>query len=127
MVLPFFSPLHLDFCGCGSGRGEEPGGAKVRPPDSDPFSNVEFRKNLQAGQDKSLAANLTHFSLAKTYGLFNAVCGAGLITSSWALTFCRPAASASICFCWCAMVASCCSFLRCSLRNSLSNIAFTWS
>src|SRR5437899_2936570 len=32
-------------------------------------------------------------------------CGAGLLVSSCALTFCKPALSASICFCWCATVA----------------------
>ena len=38
---------------------------------------------------------------------FNTVCGAGLFNSSCALTFCRPAVSASICFCCLAMVAAC--------------------
>src|SRR5437588_7418548 len=50
------------------------------------------------------------------YLLFKTTCGAGLLDSSWALTFCRPAVSASICF-------SNRSTLRCSFRNSLSNIA----
>src|SRR5881227_3625403 len=63
--------------------------------------------------------------------LFVTTFGAGLPTSSWALTFCRPAVSASICFCWRATVASCfaaldftwaitasCSCtLLCALRN----------
>src|SRR6266498_5109523 len=76
----------------------------------------------------------------------------GLAVASWALTFwicaaCsfKRAVTASICFCCCAIVASslslfawesfrCCasaasnfSTFWCSLRNSLSNIAFTWS
>jgi hypothetical protein len=59
--------------------------------------------------------------------LFKTTCGAGLLASSCALTFCSPAVSVSICFCWRAIVASCSSFLECSLRNSLSNIAFTAS
>src|SRR4029077_10951150 len=59
--------------------------------------------------------------------VFETGCGAALITSSCALTFCRPAVSTSICFCWRAMIAPCSSILRCALRNSLSNIAFTWS
>ena len=32
-------------------------------------------------------------------------CGAGLLASSWALTFCKPAVSDSICFCRRAFVA----------------------
>jgi hypothetical protein len=52
---------------------------------------------------------------------------AALLTSSCALTLCRPAVTASICFCKRAMVASCSSIRRCALRNSLSNIAFTAS
>jgi hypothetical protein len=38
-------PRQVDFCGCGSGRGEEPGGAKGPAPDSDPFTNVDHGKN----------------------------------------------------------------------------------
>jgi hypothetical protein len=34
------------------------------------------------------------------------VCVAGLLRSSSALTFCRPAVSTSICFCCCALLAS---------------------
>jgi hypothetical protein len=52
---------------------------------------------------------------------------AGLLTSSCALTFCRPAASASICFYWRAVIAPSSCTVWCSLRNSLSNIAFTAS
>ncbi len=55
--------------------------------------------------------------------------------ASCSLTFCNPAVSASICFCWraivawksffsCAMVAACSCILPWSLRNSLSNVAF---
>ena len=36
---------------------------------------------------------------------FSTVCGAGLLTSSWALTFCKPAVSASIAFCCRAIIA----------------------
>jgi hypothetical protein len=64
---------------------------------------------------------------ANLYGLFRTVCAAGLFSSSCALTFCRPAASASICFCCCAIVVFNSCTVRCSLRNSLSNIAFTCS
>jgi len=46
---------------------------------------------------------------------------------SCALTFSRPAVSASICLCWRVMIASCSCTWRCSLRNSLSSIAFTAS
>src|SRR4029453_15124870 len=43
----FFSfPAELDFWNCGSGRDEEPSGAKGPPPDSDPFNDAEYRKNL---------------------------------------------------------------------------------
>src|SRR6266498_304354 len=84
--------------------------------------------------------------------LFKTVCGAASVTSSpprdglavasWALTLCRPALSPSICPCWHAIFESnsfCCratvarksfvsfSTLRCSLRNSFSNIALTAS
>jgi len=41
-----FSPAELLFWNCGSGRGEEPSGGKCPPPDSDPFIEVEFAKNL---------------------------------------------------------------------------------
>jgi hypothetical protein len=41
--LPF--PAQLDFWNCGSGRGEEPGGERGFPPDSDPFSNAESEEN----------------------------------------------------------------------------------
>jgi len=54
------------------------------------------------------------------------VCGA-LLSSSSAHTLCRPAVSASICLCWRSAFASNSWSLRCSFRNSLSNIAFTWS
>jgi hypothetical protein len=45
MVLPFFSPLSLILWNRGSGRGEELGGEVSPPPDSDPFSDVEFGEN----------------------------------------------------------------------------------
>jgi hypothetical protein len=38
--------------------------------------------------------------------MFLTVCAAGLLSSSWALTFCSPAVSASICFCCLAMIDS---------------------
>src|SRR5437667_3415110 len=61
------------------------------------------------------------------YSLFRPVCGAGLLISSWSVIVWRPAVSAAICFCSLARIAPCSSTLRCSLRNSLSNIAFTAS
>ena len=42
----------------------------------------------------------------------------GLAAASCALTFCRPALSASICFCWRAIVAAWSCTVLCSLRNS---------
>jgi hypothetical protein len=45
MVLSF-SPAGITSWGCGSGRGEEPSGGRSPPPDSDPFSDVKFAKNL---------------------------------------------------------------------------------
>jgi hypothetical protein len=38
---------------CGSVRGEEPGGARRPPPDSNPFSDAEFCENLTARQAQS--------------------------------------------------------------------------
>jgi len=64
-------------------------------------------------------------SLRQRHRSFKTVSGAGLFSSSCALTFCRPAVSASICFCKRAMVAPCSCTVLCSLRNSLSSIAFT--
>ena len=45
-VLPFFFPAAVRSGIAGSGRGEEPSGAKGPPPDSDPFSDVESGENL---------------------------------------------------------------------------------
>src|SRR5438552_8557290 len=80
-------------------------------------------------------------STSQLYGLFATTCGAGLFTSSWALTFWICAACSlswavrvSIPFCCCAtvdfnsvMLACCSSTFLCSLRNSLSSITFTSS
>src|SRR5262245_20097221 len=46
--LPF--PAQLDFWNRGSGRGEEPGGEKGFPPDSDPFGAAELPKISVARQ-----------------------------------------------------------------------------
>src|SRR6266550_1589891 len=45
----------IHFYNCGSGRGEAPWRGGYPPPDSNPFSDVECRKNLQVGQDKIAA------------------------------------------------------------------------
>ena len=91
----------------------------------------------------------------RIYSLLATICGARLVTSSWALTFwicdaCSFKVAVKICIspCYCAnvdfscamiascfdaldfscaIVASCSWILPCSLRNSLSNIAFTAS
>ena len=69
-----------------------------------------------------------------SYRLFNAVCPTALPTSICALTFwilescsLRRANDCFYLLFSCAMVASCSCTFRCSLRNSLSSIAFTWS
>src|SRR6266446_7200199 len=75
-----------------------------------------------------------HRYTLQLYGLFVTTCGAGLLTSTWALTFWICAACSLSCavrtsipFACCATVVSkFCTFL-CSLRNSLSNIALTCS
>ena len=87
---------------------------------------------LEPGRDSVAAAGVTALQLHR---LFTTVCGAGLLASSWALTFWICVASSLSCVC--ASVALKSSFavrswllartLRCSLRNSLSNIAFTAS
>ncbi len=63
------------------------------------------------------------------YCSLTTICGAGRLIPTCAVTFCKPAVSASICFCCSASSDSksfvSCSTFRCSLRNSLSNIAFT--
>jgi hypothetical protein len=57
MVLPFFSPLRLDFWTAGPEETKNPAGQKKCPtPDSDPFNDAEFGKNLRAWQDKLLSA-----------------------------------------------------------------------
>jgi len=61
--------------------------------------------------------------LTTLYRLFGTVCCAGLFSSSWALTFCKPAVSASICFCCSTTVVFNSCIVRCSLRNSFSNAA----
>ena len=98
--LPF--PRYVDTAITGPEEAKNPAG-KSPPPDSDPFSDAEVWKK-SAGLPRQIADPLTTRMKSlivwlNSYGLFNAVCGAGLITSSWALTFCRPAASTSICFC----------------------------
>ncbi len=50
-------------------------------------------------------------TLARFYGLLTE-CGAGLLASSCALTFCNPAVTASICFCCWAFAASCFSTIE---------------
>src|SRR6266480_7830375 len=73
-------------------------------------------------------------STSQLYGLFATTCGAGLFTSSWALTFwicaaCSLSCATMVCislFSW-LMLACCSSTFLCSLRNSLSNITFTSS
>jgi hypothetical protein len=50
-------------------------------------------------------------TLARFYRLLTE-CGAGLLTSSCALTFCNPAVIASICFCCWAFAASCFSTIE---------------
>ena len=64
-------------------------------------------------------------------GYFRTRRGVGLLASSWAFTFSKPEVSDLICFSCAASLDSksffSCSTLRCSLRNSLSNMAFTAS
>src|SRR5262249_32779722 len=120
---------------------------RVHNPDRSPFP-IQSRHPAQAptGFVEVVSDDFPVFHRhGCIYRLFSTVCGAALLTSSCALTFCSPALSASICF-WCcaavacrsffnsAMVASCSCTLRCSstnalcsLRNSLSNIALTIS
>src|SRR5438034_9869824 len=64
MVLPFVAPLGYVLARAGPEETKNLAG-RNSPPDSDPFSDVEFQKNLQAWQDKSPAANFSHSSLAK--------------------------------------------------------------
>jgi hypothetical protein len=57
-------------CDCGSGRGEEPSGGECPPPDSDPFNDVEFWKNL-VRMSRQFAASLNHrFEFQKRSQLF---------------------------------------------------------
>jgi hypothetical protein len=56
MVFPFFFPAELILCNCGSGRGEEPERGKSPPPDSDPFSQRDFAKNL-TGLSSTISAS----------------------------------------------------------------------
>src|SRR5919197_654599 len=42
----FLFPAQLILWNCGSGSGEEPSGERSAPPDSDPFSEGEFGRNL---------------------------------------------------------------------------------
>jgi hypothetical protein len=127
-------PRCVRFRTAGSGRGEEPSGAKVLRLIQIRLATSSLEKIFRLGKTNCLPANDANRRerdrqpvWLKSYRLFNAICGAGLITSSWAFTFCRPRASTSICFCWRAIVTCCSSFLRCSFKNSLSNIAFTCS
>ena len=96
-------------------------------------ARYELRNNLlnaRCAKPKYARCNVgpsTAASLGFVYWLFRTVCGADLLTSSCARSFCRSAVTASICFCKRAMIASCSSIRRCALRNSLSNIAFTAS
>ena len=79
--------------------------------------------------------------MQQLYGLLTSVCFAPLLASGCVLTFCRPAVSASICFCCSArlvsksfrcctiadfrfvIVASCCSTLRPHLGRNLAHEA----
>src|SRR5436190_3446819 len=85
---------------------------------------------------------------SELYGLLTTICGAGLVTSSWALTFwicaacslsCALRTSIPICCCatvdfssamlacWFSILLCCSSTLLCSLRNSLSIMFHTCS
>src|SRR5206468_7851477 len=80
---------------------------------------------------KRSAVPVRHCELVPPYGGTNLLASSpprdGLAAASCALTFCKPAVSASICFCWRAIISCWSRMLRCALRNSLSNIAFTAS
>jgi hypothetical protein len=156
MVLPFF-PRFVRFLRLrGPEEAKNLAGQKCPPPDSDPYSDIEFGENLQAWQDKSLPANLPsgsrktatlsasrlpHRSPAaagrrrvdsravwlKSYRFVNAVCRIGLLISICALTLWICAACSFTVAARIASIPSSCSTFLCSLRNSLSNIALTIS
>ena len=68
MVLPFF-PGCVDCVVCGSRGGEEPSGEDP-PPDSNPFSDAQFGKNL-ASLSSQFAGSVNHrFKLQKRGQLF---------------------------------------------------------
>src|SRR6476661_8833316 len=57
-IFPFlFLSRRIHFYNRGSGRGEATWRGGHPPPDSDPFSDVDFGKNPPAWQDKLLPAN----------------------------------------------------------------------
>jgi hypothetical protein len=110
----FHPPTRRNACHCRDVRQQS---RFVRPVRSKADTQPQLCPALQR-----LSAMISQ-CFTRAYGLFRTVCGAALLTSSCALTFCRPALSAAISFRNAAMVVSCCSFFLCSLRNSLSNIA----
>jgi hypothetical protein len=63
------SPLY-DFCGRGSGRGEEPGGARRPPPDSNPFNDCRVLKKLDNPSRQFAASENGRFEFDKRRQLF---------------------------------------------------------
>ena len=64
--LPFPRAV-LDLWNRGSGRGEEPGGARRPPPDSDPFSEVNFEKISLVSQGNSWQPKMAVVSVRQFY------------------------------------------------------------
>jgi hypothetical protein len=50
MVLPFFSPLRLDFWTAGPEETKNPAGQKCPPPDSDPLATPSLEKICGLGK-----------------------------------------------------------------------------
>src|SRR6266567_3313539 len=74
-----------------------------------------------------------HRYTLQLYGLFVTTCGAGLLTSSWALTFWICAACSlscavrvSICFCCCAPCFCCCATVACNFSTLSFSMAWRW-
>src|SRR5712671_2420962 len=91
-IFPFlFFPATLISAVARSGRGEEPSGERVLRLIQIHLATLSFEKICTPGKtNRPPRISPTPVPL-KPYGLFNAVCGAGLITSSCALSFWRPA------------------------------------
>jgi hypothetical protein len=65
-----YFPRCIAFCDGGSGRGEEPGGEIRPPPDSDPFNDGEFGRNLANLSNQFAASANRPFQFQKRSQLF---------------------------------------------------------